>query len=185
MAFLPTDYDPVDSRIHKFWELFPAGRIHTEIVLINETEVVIKASVYADREDPRPAAIDFAQETRNSSPVNKTSFIENCSTSAIGRALATLGFSPKGQNKRPSREEMEKVERLAKLSVVRDWDLELTALAELADLDGLRELRKDAVRSLQPKEFIAKLDAAGKALSDTPETKEPAGTQKPTGSGVE
>lgn len=183
MAFLPADYEPVDSRIHKFWESFPNGRIHTEIVLINENEIVIKASVFTDRDDARPAAIDFAQETRNSSPVNKHSFVENCATSAIGRGLSTLGFSPKG--KRPSLEEMQKVERQPKLSVVRDWDLELTALAELKDLDGLRELRKDAVRSLQPKEFIAKLDAAGKALSDTPETKEPAGTQKPTGSGVE
>jgi hypothetical protein len=183
MAFLPNDYEPVDSRVHKFWETFPNGRIHTEIVLINETEIVIKASVFTDRDDPRPASIDFAQETRNSSPVNKHSFVENCSTSAIGRALATLGYSTKG--KRPSREEMQKVERVASLHVVRDWDLELVALAETRDVDGLRELRKDAIRSLQPKEFIAKLDAAGKALSDTPETKEPAGTQKPTGSGVE
>jgi len=183
MAFLPDNYDPVDSRIHKFWESFPNGRIHTEIVLINETEIVIKASVFTDREDPRAAAIDFAQETRNSSPVNKHSFVENCSTSAIGRALATLGYSTKGN--RPSREEMQKVERIGKLTVVRDWDLELVALAETKDVDGLRELRKDAIRSLQPKEFIAKLDAAGKALADTPEMREPAGTQKPTGSGVE
>lgn len=185
MAFLPNDYEPVDSRIHKFWETFPNGRIHTEIVLINETEIVIKASVYTDRDDPRPAAIDFAQETRNSSPVNKHSFVENCATSAIGRSLSTLGFSAKG--KRPSREEMQKVERVATLHVVRDWDLELVSLAETKDVDGLRELRKDAVRSLQPKDFIAKIDAAGKALAlpDTPETKDPAGTQKPTGSGVE
>lgn len=182
MAFLPNDYEPVDSRIHKFWETFPNGRIHTEIVLINETEIVIKASVFTDRDDPRAAAIDFAQETRNSSPVNKHSFVENCATSAIGRALATLGYSAKGR--RPSLEEMQKVERSGKLHVVRDWDLELVALAENKDVDGLRELRKDAVRSLQPKDLIAKIDAAGKALN-TPETKDPAGTQKPTGSGVE
>lgn len=185
MAFLPNDYEPVDSRIHKFWEAFPNGRIHTEIVLINETEIVIKASVFTDRDDPRAAAIDFAQETRNSSPVNKFSFVENCSTSAIGRALATFGYSTKG--KRPSREEMQKVERTGKLALERDWELELTNLAQLADVDGLRELRKDAVRSLQPKDFIAKIDAAGKALAlpDTPEKRDPAGTQKPTGSGVE
>lgn len=191
MAFLPADYEPVDSRIHKFWEQFPIGRIHTEIVLINETEIVIKASVFTDRDDPRAAAIDFAHETRNSSPVNKTSFVENCSTSAIGRALATLGFSPKGQNKRPSREEMQKVERMAAITPIREWENELVELAKLGDMNGLRELRKDAVRSLQPKEFIAKLDAAGKALHAqmikelNPELEDPAGTQKPTGSGVE
>lgn len=181
MAFLPADYEPVDSRIHKFWEIFPTGRIHTEIVLINETEVVIKASVFADRDDPRPAAIDFAQETRNSSPVNKTSFIENCSTSAIGRALATLGFSPKGQNKRPSREEMEKVQRAAVISPEREWEKELDLLKAEGNLDELRELRKDAVRSLQPKEFIGLIDSVGASLKKS----DPASTQKPAGSGVE
>lgn len=165
MAFLPADYEPVEARIHKFWAEHPDGRIHTEIVLINETEIVIKASVYADRDDPRPVAIDFAQETRNSSPVNKLSFVENCATSAIGRALATFAYSPKG--KRPSREEMEKVQR-GTVHNIRDWELELMGLQAAKDLDGLRALRKDAVRSLQPKEFIAKIDDAGKQITDTP-----------------
>jgi hypothetical protein len=165
MAFLPADYEPVESRIHKFWAEHPDGRIHTEIVLINETEIVIKASVYADRDDPRPVAIDFAQETRNSSPVNKLSFVENCATSAIGRALATYAYSPKG--KRPSREEMEKVQR-GTISNERNWDNDLIALVAAKDLDGLRQLRKDAVKSLQPKEFIAKIDETGKSITDTP-----------------
>jgi len=165
MAFLPSDYEPVESRIHKFWAEHPDGRIHTEIVLINETEIVIKASVYADRDDPRPVAIDFAQETRNSSPVNKLSFVENCATSAIGRALATYAYSPKG--KRPSREEMEKVQR-GTISNERNWDNDLIALVAAKDLDGLRQLRKDAVKSLQPKEFIAKIDETGKSITDTP-----------------
>lgn len=165
MAFIPADYEPVDSRIHKFWAEHPDGRIHTEIVLINETEIVIKASIYADREDPRPVAIDFAQETRNSSPVNKLSFVENCATSAIGRALATYSYSPKG--KRPSKEEMEKVQR-GTVHNIRDWELELMGLIAAKDLDGLRALRKDAVRSLQPKDLIQKIDDAGKAITDTP-----------------
>lgn len=165
MAFLPSDYEPVDSRIHRFWTDYPAGRIHTEIVLINETEIVIKASVYADREDPRPVAIDFAQETRNSTQVNRLSFVENCATSAIGRALATFAYSPKG--KRPSQEEMEKVQR-GTIHNAREWDTELDALKAERNLEGLRELRKDAVRSLQGQAFIAKIDAAGKEISDTP-----------------
>ncbi len=165
MAFIPADYEPVDSRIHKFWAEHPDGRIHTEIVLINETEIVIKASIFADRDDPRPVSIDFAQETRNSSPVNKLSFVENCATSAIGRALATYSYSPKG--KRPSKEEMEKVQR-GTVHNIRDWELELMGLIAAKDLDGLRALRKDAVRSLQPKDLIQKIDDAGKAITDTP-----------------
>ena len=165
MAFIPADYEPVDSRIHRFWAEHPEGRIHTEIVLINETEIVIKASVYADRDDTRPVSIDFAQETRNSTPVNKLSFVENCATSAIGRALATYAYSPKG--KRPSKEEMEKVQR-GEISNTRDWELELDVLTTEKNLVGLRALRKDAVKSLQPMELIVKIDAAGKLISDTP-----------------
>jgi hypothetical protein len=165
MAFIPADYEPVDSRIHRFWAEHPEGRIHTEIVLINETEIVIKASVYADRDDTRPVSIDFAQETRNSTPVNKLSFVENCATSAIGRALATYAYSPKG--KRPSKEEMEKVQR-GEMRNDRDWEKELDTLTTEKNLVGLRALRKDAVKSLQPMELIVKIDAAGKLISDTP-----------------
>jgi hypothetical protein len=165
MAFIPADYEPVDSRIHRFWSEHPEGRIHTEIVLINETEIVIKASIYADRDDTRPVSIDFAQETRNSTPVNKLSFVENCATSAIGRALATYAYSPKG--KRPSKEEMEKVQR-GEMRNDRDWEKELDTLTTEKNLVGLRALRKDAVKSLQPMELIVKIDAAGKLISDTP-----------------
>ena len=107
MGFMD-NYETVADRITKFWEKYPQGRIHTEIKLINETEIVIMASIFTDREDTRPAAIDFAQETRGSSAINKTSFIENCSTSAIGRALSALGFQSKkdGKTVRPSAEEM-------------------------------------------------------------------------------
>jgi hypothetical protein len=165
MAFIPADYEPVDSRIHRFWLEHPEGRIHTEIVMINETEIVIKASIYADRDDARPVSIDFAQETRNSSPVNKLSFVENCATSAIGRALATYAYSPKG--KRPSKEEMEKVQR-GEMSNARNWELELDVLKAEKNLVGLRALRKDAVKSLQPADLISAIDAAGKEISDTP-----------------
>ena len=107
-------YETVDSRIHKFWEKFPSGRIITDVVQISETGGIFKASIYTDREDDRPAAVDFAEEVKGSSPVNRTSWVENGLTSAIGRALADLGFSPKpvnGKSARPSREEMEKVQR--------------------------------------------------------------------------
>lgn len=160
------DYDPVENRIHAFWKDHNTGRIHSEIVLINETEIVIKASVFADRDDPRPVAIGFAQETRKSNPI---SFAEVCETSAIGRALANLGYSPNVKTKqlRASREEMEKVQR-GTISNERNWDNDLIALVAAKDLDGLRQLRKDAVKSLQPKEFIAKIDETGKSITDTP-----------------
>lgn len=138
MAFLD-GYEPVADRITKFWAKFPNGRILTEIKLINETEVVVQASIFTDREDPRPAAVDWAHETRGSSNINRASFLENCSTSAIGRGLATLGFSTK---KRPSREEMQKV-----TNVHRDFIVEASVAAGNGDLETLRQIYASAQKS--------------------------------------
>jgi len=105
------DYDTVESRIKKFWEQFPNGRILTDIIFNDETRFVVKAYVYVDREDARAVTSGMAEEIVGSSMVTKSSALEVCETSAIGRALANFLFSG---NKRPSREEMEKVERYEK-----------------------------------------------------------------------
>lgn len=171
MSFLE-GYEPVADRIAKFWADHKNGRIHTEIVLINEQEIVIKASVYTDREDARPASIDFAQETRGSSNINRQSFVENCSTSAIGRALATLGYAPKDASKRPSREEMSKAVKAAekKQSPVtenkRAWTIELAMYEAKKDVEALRKLHKDAIEANADKDIIQQIVEAGKRLAE-------------------
>ena len=164
MGFMD-NYEPVADRIAKFWAKHSNGRIHTEVVLINETEIVIKASIYTDREDARPAAIDFAQETRNSSAINKQNFIENCSTSAIGRALATLGFQPKRDGKavRPSQEEMLKVSSEAVGAVVKDLESRASVLALSKDVEGLRKLYSEAQNAGAPKRTLDKITELAKA----------------------
>lgn len=157
MSFLD-NYEPVADRISKFWAMYPQGRLHTEIVLINETEVVIKASAYTDREDTRPASIDFAQETRGSSNINKQSFIENCATSALGRVLATLNFQPKKDGKaiRPSREEMKAVQK-ASLEQVSDLLQRATVEALGGNLEALRAIYKEAQTAKLPAEDLKKI----------------------------
>jgi len=105
------DYDTVESRIKKFWEQFPNGRILTDVLHDSDERKVVKAYIYADREDQRAVTSGVAEEIVGSSMVTKTSALEVCETSAIGRALANFIFSG---NKRPSREEMEKVDRYEK-----------------------------------------------------------------------
>lgn len=106
-----SQYQTVQERIDLFWAKYPDGRLNLEIVSMNDTQVVMKAEVFLNKEDSFPAAVDYAEERLGSSPVNKTSFVENCATSAYGRAISALGgeFSPKG--KRPSAQEMAKVNR--------------------------------------------------------------------------
>lgn len=144
MSFLD-NYEPVADRIAKFWATYPQGRLHTEIVLINETEIVIKASAFTDRDDTRAAAIDFAHEVRGSSNINKSSFVENCATSAIGRALATLNFQPKRDGKavRPSREEMKKVQTKS-VDETQDYLSKATVAALAGELETLRVIYKAA-----------------------------------------
>lgn len=105
-GFNPNDYEDVDTRLHRFYEQHPKGRIITALEAATEDRFIVCASVFRDDVDPRPAATGYAQEVVGSSPVNRTSALENCETSAVGRALANLGLSPKGA--RPSREEMQK-----------------------------------------------------------------------------
>ena len=165
MGFMD-NYVTAADRIDQFWAKYPNGRIHTEIKLINETEIVIMASVFTDREDTRPAAIDFAQETRGSSAINKTSFVENCSTSAIARSLSALGFQSKkdGKSVRPSREEMVKVSSEAIDGVVKDLEGRASVLALSSDVEGLRALYSEAKNAGAPKRLLDQITEMAKAL---------------------
>jgi len=106
------DYVEVKDRIPLFLESHPDGRIVTEIVHLDFAATpptcVIRAELYRDHEATEPMATGLAYE-RETGMINKTSFVENCETSAVGRALANANFA--GTGPRPSREEMEKVER--------------------------------------------------------------------------
>lgn len=88
------NYVQVNERIKGFRELCPDGSICTEIVSL-ENGVVTMRAIVSD-ETGRVLGTGFAQEKETSSYINKTSFIENCETSAVGRALGMLGIGIDG-----------------------------------------------------------------------------------------
>ena len=110
MGFNLEDYEPVASRIARFWAEHPCGAIHTDLVFDDGHRCVIKATVYFDS-TAAPVSSDYAEELQTDRGVNATSRIENCATSAIGRALAAANFLASDWTKKPSREEMQKVQR--------------------------------------------------------------------------
>ena len=132
MSFNLDDYEPVDERLGKFWSDYPGGRVLTTLEQTGEAHYIILASVYTTPDDDRPSATGWAQENVTAKGVNSTSALENCETSAIGRALANLGYATKG--KRASREEMRKTQ--VKPSG-RDWKAEIDAAKSIDDLHGL------------------------------------------------
>jgi hypothetical protein len=101
------DYETVEERLVKYWKDHPDGQIHTKLVDASATRFIVEASIYRTEADLRPWTTGLAEETVQGRGVNATSALENCETSAIGRALANAGYATKG--KRASREEMVKV----------------------------------------------------------------------------
>jgi hypothetical protein len=101
------DYETVEERLEKFWKEYPDARIETTLVESTLQRFIVKASIYRTEVDAQAWTTGYAEETVSTRGVNSTSALENCETSAIGRALANAGYVTKG--KRPSREEMSKV----------------------------------------------------------------------------
>ena len=101
------DYETVEERLIKFWKEHPDGQIHTKLVSSTPSQYIVEASIFRTEADARPWTTGLAEETVQGRGVNATSALENCETSAIGRALANAGYATKG--KRASREEMSKV----------------------------------------------------------------------------
>jgi len=102
------DYETVEERLVKYWKDHPDGQIHTSLLDSSGGRYIVIAQVYRTEADARPWTTGLAEETVAGRGVNATSALENCETSAIGRALANAGYATKG--KRASREEMSKVQ---------------------------------------------------------------------------
>ncbi len=104
-----TDYALVAERITLFYQRYPTGRILTDLHARTDREVIFVAKVYRGPADPGPAATGWAAEREGDGDINVVACLENTETSAVGRALANLGFT--ASTRRPSREEMEKAAR--------------------------------------------------------------------------
>ena len=111
MGFNLDDYEPVAVRHSRWLEQHPNGRTITHMVSQPGADVcVIRAELWLE---DVCIATGYAEEVRGAGNVNRTSHVENCETSAVGRALANAGMAGTDVNKRPSREEMMKVQNTA------------------------------------------------------------------------
>lgn len=114
------DYVTVAERIERFYERYPDGRIITHIVEHDSERgfILMRADVYRNTEDTLPAATGHAYELKSEGYVQRTSYIEVCETSCVGRALAMAGFEVRRGI--ASREEIEKVSRMPQEPLARE-----------------------------------------------------------------
>ena len=114
MGFDLANYETVADRLVRWWDAYPNGRIETHIYFYDGTRIVMRAEGY-NNED-RLIATGYAEETISDRGVNMTSFCENCETSSLGRMISNSPIGTAGP--RPSRQEMEKVERTVPVRAV-------------------------------------------------------------------
>jgi hypothetical protein len=114
------DYVTVAERIEKFYQRHENGRIVTHIIEHDAERgfILMRAEIYRSIDDALPAATGHAYEFKSEGYVQRTSYIEVCETSCVGRALAMAGFEVRRGI--ASREEMEKATRAARADAARE-----------------------------------------------------------------
>jgi hypothetical protein len=152
-SFNPAEYALVADRITSFYERCPTGRIVTELVSRIDRgggayEITFRAQVFRSADDAQPAATGFASEREDDGDINAVACVENTETSAIGRALANLGFT--AALRRPSYEEMQKAAR---------------ARTRLASIEGGLKESSTQVREVATGADPALQDTADRVLS--------------------
>lgn len=161
------EYELVADALIRLYKQFPQARVLTEDVTPEGVmdRFRFKASVFLDSSDPVPHATGHAEEITGTSMVNKTSALENCETSAIGRAISnSMLCLTKPSKHRPSREEMEKVQRAKNAMVdvkpsrpapsaedVEKATALIPTVASIATKDELRTIYKENERILEVK----------------------------------
>ena len=86
------EYVPVAERVRYFSENYPKGMITTEIITHENGLVLMQAIIIPDIDSPNRKFTGYAQEEKGKGLVNTLSYIENCESSAVGRALGFAGI---------------------------------------------------------------------------------------------
>ena len=170
------EYELVQDRVKKLYSLYEDARIVTENMSTKEDRErghwIFKARVYLTQEDARlglPKATGYAHEIDGGAGASRFSACENAETSAVGRCLANLGLHG---DKRASRSEMEKVQRMeaaANAPKPEAWDKPLInwaeEIAKLDNADGARGLYALAKAENAPKAVLDEITAKGKSFT--------------------
>jgi len=170
MSFLD-NYEDVAARIARLWATHPTARVQTNIVDFNAEKgyVLIQAQIFREYEDLNPSATDYAFGNVATYNVQmKKFFVEDTVTSAIGRAIGLL----LGADKRPTRQDMEKVEIMsAKVanSTADDVDPWTVKFGEVPSYKTAEEAEQSGIPSLGSSMDEIKKQLGGELVAEAPQ----------------
>lgn len=156
-------YVMVNERVKAFRELCPDGSIETEILNLENGIVTMKATV--KDETGKVLGTGLAQEKETNGYINKTSFVENCETSAVGRALGFAGIGVDGSmasaeevaNAILQQETAKKKIVAAKVNVIKK-DIENGVIDEAKLLKWMKISKIEDMTEAQFSEYVSKRD---------------------------
>jgi hypothetical protein len=171
MAGFLDNYEDVAARIKRFWETHPTGRIENHIVEFNAEKgfILVQTQIFKEYEDEKPSAIDYAFGNVATYNVQmKKFFCEDTVTSSIGRAIGLL----LGTDKRPTRQDMEKVETISTTvakSTADDYDPWTKKFGDVPSFKTAAEAEQSGIPSLGSSMDEVAKQLGGQLVAEAPQ----------------
>jgi hypothetical protein len=171
MAGFLDNYEDVAARIKRFWETHPTGRIENHIVEFNAEKgfILVQTQIFKEYEDEKPSAIDYAFGNVATYNVQmKKFFCEDTVTSSIGRAIGLL----LGTDKRPTRQDMEKVETISTSvakSTADDYDPWSKKFGDVPSFKTANEAEQSGIPSLGSSMDEVAKQLGGQLVAEAPQ----------------
>jgi hypothetical protein len=171
MAGFLDNYEDVAARIKRFWETHPTGRIENHIVEFNAEKgfILVQTQIFKEYEDEKPSAIDYAFGNVATYNVQmKKFFCEDTVTSSIGRAIGLL----LGTDKRPTRQDMEKVETISTTvakSTADDYDPWTKKFGDVPSYKTAAEAEQSGIPSLGSSMDEVAKQLGGQLVAEAPQ----------------
>ena len=171
MAGFLDNYEDVAARIKRFWETHPSGRIENNIVEFNAEKgfILVQTQIFKEYEDEKPSAIDYAFGNVATYNVQmKKFFVEDTVTSSIGRCIGLL----LGTDKRPTRQDMEKVETISTTvakSTADDYDPWAKKFGDVPSYKTAAEAEQSGIPSLGSSMDEVAKQLGGQLVAEAPQ----------------
>jgi hypothetical protein len=171
MAGFLDNYEDVAARIKRFWETHPSGRIENNIIEFNAEKgfILVQTQIFKEYEDEKPSAIDYAFGNVATYNVQmKKFFVEDTVTSSIGRCIGLL----LGTDKRPTRQDMEKVETISTTvakSTADDYDPWTKKFGDVPSFKTAAEAEQSGILSLGSSMDEVAKQLGGQLIEEAPQ----------------